>query len=173
MNFAITIAALGTYDFPGAIHKINLLGIENSGGGDVYLGAIPPAPVTRLANSDVALEYLALVTDTSGTAPAGAATSNAIYPGMVVSDGDGNVTVGTTVLSCNANKVIIDQVGAASADGGVFTFTAPAIDATTGITIPAGQRLWLTAAQHAYLLQQGLRFYSTDGTTLKFLPKYN
>ena len=172
MNFAITIAAAGTYDFPGALHKINLLCIENSGAGDVYLGAIPPVVISRYGNTSTALTYAELVTDSGGATADGAAATNAIYPGMIVSHIDA-ITVGTKVLYCIGNKVYMDQVAAETTEPALLVFTPPAIDATTGITIPAGDRLWLTAAAHAYFLQQGFRLYSTDGTTIKFMPKYN
>ena len=48
-----------------------------------------------------------------------------------------------------------------------FLFTAPDVDATTGMTLMPGARENFTTAVGGRFLQRGLRIYSTGGTTVK------
>jgi hypothetical protein len=175
MNFATTIAALGSFDFPSAIHRLNLLCIENdTGGSDVQLGVIPPLVFTRYVAGVSGDSHVDLVTGAASVTRDIPAASNAILPGMVIStDGDAIIPAGTVVTHVIGSRVYTSQACVDTDSGFVATFTPPTLDDTTGMTIIPGEKVWLTSALHTALLQHGFRLYSEAGSTVKFMPRYN
>lgn len=159
-NHSRTIAAGSYIDIlPGSRVLAGLI-IENSGGNDCYWGYIPPPPVT------VDGEFNPVV-HPSGSPLMSFPQNVPVVPGMVYEDPYG-VFSDATVIAVDGGNVRIASNATDELNGVTsFLFTAPDVDATTGMTLMPGARENFTTAVGGRFLQRGLRIYSTGGTTVK------
>lgn len=162
MNYKITLAALGSYNILACGQRLASIILENSGANAVVYGTIPPP---ALVFSGKLTTGSAVVTKNPEVA--GNWQARDVVEGMSVT-GTG-IPANTTVLSV-VNDQITLSANATTTDPVDLTFGFPAIDATTGITLAAGARVELVAYEEG-MLQQGLRLYSTAGSTVKIFKR--
>jgi len=168
MNFTVTLAATGSVVIQSELHGIAALVIENSGAGDAYYG--DPGVVIDLAGADYGAN--ASTPGSPDIVWGSSVDLTGVRQGMVLS---GSMAVAfpatSKVLSVNGNKITMDG-NATSTEGAEDCIFTSVLDDTTGITIAAGSTERFSSAWGSRFLQQGMKIYSTDGTTLKIFKRW-
>lgn len=178
MNYALTIGAAGYVDIMPELTPVTLMLVQNAqSGADIYFGLVPegnrvlPATDFPEASALTPSDYQMKIRNGSAIV-----TANGPFPAWIrqgsILTGHAGIPASTSVLSVNNNQLVMSANATADAEDFDLTFAAPAVDATTGILITPGGIERFSTEHGSRYLQQGLRIFSTAGSTVQILKHF-
>lgn len=173
MNYTVTLAAAGTFDILPGPGRIAALVVENTGAGDAYYGRRPKHTATSKLLGRAPETTPMSATEFHVDAGCGVNVRQGMVPGDHIAFLAGTYVTGVRQFGSSYLVEVNIGLDVDITQNDTFSFTEPAVNNSTGITLASGQIERFTAAWGNEFLQQGLRVYSTAGCVLKIFTCEN